>query len=332
MNKKRWAALGIAAFLFVASLIVNLFSTFAFGDVSDWFTDSTLSKKTLEDGDMFNRIAVLEINGPIEDTGTPGSIFAVGGYNHRSFMEQMNQVKNDDTVKAVIIKVNSPGGGVVETAEVHDKIKEIQEEAGKPVYISMGTMATSGGYYISAPAHKIFAAPDTLTGSLGVIIQGFNFSGLAEKFGVEVVTFKSGPYKDILSSLRDMTEEEKKIIEQLIENAHNQFVKVISEGRGLPEDEVRKMADGRIYDGRQALELRLIDGHGYFEDVLETVKEEQKLKNPMVFTYSQGYGWENLFYYGTQKLMKDDFDMEVRALIQTLQEKHAPRLMYLYSE
>lgn len=332
MNTKRWAALLIALFLFGASMAVNLLSTLAFGDVSEWFSGSTLSEITIEDGDVFNRIAVLEINGSIKDTGIPDSIFAVSGYNHRTFMEQLNQVKNDDTVKAVIIKMNTPGGGVVETTEVHDKIKEIQEETGKPVYISMGTMATSGGYFIAAPAHKIYAAPDTLTGSLGVIIQGYNLSGLAEKFGVEMVTFKSGPYKDIMSPMRDMTEEEKKIIEELIYNAHNQFVKVISEGRGIPENEVRKIADGRIYDGRQALELGLIDGHGYFEDVLEIVKKEQKLENPMVFTYSQRFGWESLFYYGTQKLLRDDMDMEIRSLIRTLQENYSPRLMYLYSE
>lgn len=335
MNGKRWAAIGIAVFLFAVSVGVNFLSSLVFGDLAEFFegTDGAVFlEDTIEDGDMLNRIAVLDVSGVIEDTGEVDSIFATSGYSHRTFMEQLNEVKNDDTVKAVIIKVNSPGGGVVESAEIHDKIVEIQEEADKPVYISMGSMAASGGYYISAPAHKIYATPDTLTGSLGVIMQGYNFAGLAEKFGVEVVTIKSGPYKDIMSSTREMTEEERKILQNLIGNSYNQFVKVISEGRGMTESQVKKIADGRIYDGRQALENGLIDGHGYFEDVLEIVKEEQELSDPMVFSYSEDYGLDSLFYYGTQKLMSDDFDVEVSGLISALQDTYSPRLMYLYSE
>lgn len=332
MSGKRWAALGIAVFLFVVSIGVNFLSSMVFGDWTDLFSDDMLTENTIEDGDMFNRIAVLEINGMIEDTGNIDPFFSSGGYNHRAFVEQLNQVKEDSTVKAVIIRVNSPGGSVVETDEIHNKIVEIQEEAEKPVYISMGTIAASGGYYIAAPAHKIYATPSTITGSLGAIIQGYNFAGLAEKFGVEVVTFKSGPYKDIMSSMREVTEEEKKILEELVNNSYNQFVKVIADGRGMTESEVRKIADGRIYDGLQALELGLIDGHGYFEDVLEIVKKEQDLSDPMVFSYSESHGLDSLFFYGTQKLMKNDYDLEIRGLITTLQDTYSPRLMYLYSE
>lgn len=336
MNGKRWAALGIAAALLFFSVVVNTLSTFAFNDFEasfdQWFTaaDEMFLEEVIEEGDPLNKIAVLDLNGVIQDTGEAGSLFAASGYNHRSFMDNLNHVKNDEAVKAVILRVNTPGGGVVESAEIHDKIIEIQNEAKKPVYISMGSMAASGGYYISAPAHKIFASPETLTGSLGVIMQGYNFAGLAEKYGVEFVTIKSGPYKDIMSSTRDMTEEERDILQSMINNSYEGFVKVISEGRGLSVDEVKRIADGRIYDGRQAKDLGLIDGFGYFEDVTEEVKNEQKLKNAQVVSYTENFGFGSLLSMGAQKIIGED--LEIDGLIKILSHTNSPRLMYLYSE
>ncbi len=174
-------------------------------------------------------------------------------------MKTLNQVKDDDSVKAIVLRVNTPGGGTNESAEIHHKIVEIKEETQKPVYVSMGSMAASGGYYISAPADKIFASPETLTGSLGVIMQGMNYSELADKIGIDFVTIKSGPYKDIMSESREMTSEERDILQDMIDNSYNEFVRVIAEGRGMPESKVRELADGRIYDGRQAKEVNLID-------------------------------------------------------------------------
>lgn len=280
MNKKRWAALGIAAFIFAFSVATSLVSTALTTDFNSLFSDLMASgneeftEDTLEDGNEFNKIAVLEVDGTIQDTGDTQSILSSAGYNHKAFMKKLDKVKNDSSVKGIILKVNSPGGGVVESAEIHDKIVEIQEEAKKPVYVSMGSMAASGGYYISAPADKIFASPETLTGSLGVIMSGYNFEGLAEKYGVEFVTIKSGPYKDIMSSTREMTDEERGILQTMIDNSYDGFVKVIADGRGLKENEVRKIADGRIYDGRQAKDLNLIDDFGYLDDVINSMKTD----------------------------------------------------------
>ncbi len=140
-------------------------------------------------------------------------------------MKQLNEAKDNAEVKALILRVNTPGGGVVESAEIHDKIVQIQEEAKKPVYVSMAGMAASGGYYISAPADKIFAHPDTMTGSLGVIMQGLNYSELAEKLGIDFMTIKSGKHKDIMSPTREMTKEEKEIMHSMLNNAYNGFGK-----------------------------------------------------------------------------------------------------------
>ncbi|CAM3966107.1 signal peptide peptidase SppA [Mesobacillus thioparans] len=336
MNGKRWAALGIAVGLFIASTVINFLSTFAFSDAENVFEDmfavsnEMFAEEVIEEGDMLSKIAVLSINGVIQDTGDAQSFFESPLYNHRAFMEQLNYVKESDDVKAIILQVNSPGGGVVESAEIHDKIKEIQEETKKPVYVSMGSMAASGGYYVSAPADKIFASPETLTGSLGVIMQGINYAGLAEKYGVEFTTIKSGPYKDIMSPTRPMTEEERDILQSMINNSYEGFVKVISEGRGMSVEQVKKIADGRIYDGRQAKQLNLIDGFGYLEDVIEKVRKDEKLGDATVVKYTESAGLGSFFSMGAQKIMGKDAEMA--GLMKLLSQPNSPRLMYLYAE
>ncbi|MCM3572207.1 signal peptide peptidase SppA [Mesobacillus subterraneus] len=336
MNGKRWAALGIAVGLFIASTVINLLSTFAFSDAESAFTDmfavseEMFAEEIIEEGDMLSKIAVLSINGVIQDTGDAESFFESPLYNHRAFLEQLDYVKEADDVKAIILQVNSPGGGVVESAQIHDKIKEIQKETKKPVYVSMGSMAASGGYYVSAPADKIFASPETLTGSLGVIMQGVNYAGLAEKYGVEFTTIKSGPYKDIMSPSRPMTEDERKILQSMIDNSYEGFVKVISEGRDLSVERVKEIADGRIYDGRQAKQLDLIDGFGYLEDVIDSVRKDQKLGDATVVKYTESLGFGSFFSMGAQKIMGKD--VEMAGLMKLLSQPNSPRLMYLYAE
>ncbi|PAE24188.1 MULTISPECIES: signal peptide peptidase SppA [Bacillaceae] len=336
MNGKRWAALGIAAGLFVFSVVLNFVTAFAFTDIESSVNElfaggnEAFLEEVIEEGNAQKKIAVLDVNGVIQDTGDAASLFASPGYNHKAFMDNLDYVKEDSTVKAIVIKVNSPGGGVVESAEIHDKITEIQKETKKPVYISMGSMAASGGYYISAPADKIFASPETLTGSLGVIMQGYNYAGLAEKYGVEFVTIKSGPYKDIMSPTREMTDEERKILQSMINNSYQGFVKVISEGRGLTEAQVKEIADGRIYDGRQAKELNLIDGFGYDDDVIEQLKKDHKLNGAQVVKYTENFGFGSMFSMGARKIMGDD--LEMAGVMKLLSQPNSPRLMYLYAE
>ncbi|RSD27732.1 signal peptide peptidase SppA [Mesobacillus subterraneus] len=336
MNGKRWAALGIAAGLFIASTFINFLSTIAFGDAENAFneffavSEEMFAEEIIEEGDMLSKIAVLNIDGVIQDTGDAQSFFESPLYNHRAFMDQLEYVKDSEDVKAVILRVNSPGGGVVESAEIHKKIKEIQEETKKPIYVSMGSMAASGGYYVAAPADKIFASPETLTGSLGVIMQGINYAGLAEKYGVEFNTIKSGPYKDIMSPTREMTEDEREILQSMINNSYEGFVKVISEGRGMSVQEVKKIADGRIYDGRQAKELNLIDDFGYLEDVIDRVRKDEKLGDAMVVKYTQSMSFGSLFSMGAQKVIGKDSEMA--GLMKLLSQPNSPRLMYLYAE
>lgn len=337
MSGKRWAALGIAGIIFVFSIITSMVSVAFTTDVEDLFGqflnegEGSYVEEYIEDGDFSEKIVVLDVSGTIQDTGDAESLFSAAGYNHASFMEKLDYIKEDTSVKGVILKVNSPGGGVVESAQIHDKLVEIQKESNIPIYVSMGSMAASGGYYISAPADKIFASPETLTGSLGVIMSGYNFEGLAEKYGVEFVTIKSGKYKDIMSSTRDMTEDEREILQRLIDNSYAGFVKVIADGRDMTEAEVKKIADGRIYDGRQAKELNLIDDFGYFDDVVEQMKKDYDLKDSAVVTYTDNTGFASLFGMTAKKLITSE-DKELANILKIVTNANSPRLMYLYAE
>jgi len=334
MNRKRWIALAVAIALFIISSLVSVISSLVTKDAGKWseewlaLMDQSFSEEVLKDGDPSKKIVVLEVNGVIQDTDEASSLFSTEGYNHRNFLQMIEQAKNDDTVKAIVLRVNSPGGGVVESAEIHDQLIKLKKETKKPIYVSMGSMAASGGYYISTAADKIFASPDTLTGSLGVIMQSLNYEGLAKKYGVEMVTIKSGPYKDIMNPARKMTEEERNILQSLIQNAYDGFVKVISEGRHLPESEVRKIADGRIYDGRQAKQLKLIDEFGYLDDTIAAMKKEHRLGKAQVVKYTSDFGFGSLF--NAKALTAND--TEEMKLVKLFSTPKSPRLMYLYAE
>ncbi|QKX51594.1 signal peptide peptidase SppA [Planococcus glaciei] len=336
MNTKRWIALIAAAAILVISLVIN--SAFAIfqstlGTSMDEFlavSETTVSEQIVEDGDFDKRIAVLNVEGTIQDTGEAASLLGGTGYNHDLFMEQLEQVKNDDSIKAVMLKVNSPGGGVVESAQIHDKITEIQEETKKPFYVSMGAVAASGGYYISAPADKIFVNRETMTGSLGVIMQTVNYGELAKKYGVDFVTIKSGPFKDIGSPTREMTKEEQALLQEMLNDSYESFVDVIEEGRGMSEEQVKKVADGRIMNGRQAVEAKLADDFGFEEDVLTALRTDYDLKGAQVIEYGADQGIGSLFSMKLSSLFGND--MESKLIAKLLTDNSAPRMMYMYGE
>ncbi|MRX71724.1 signal peptide peptidase SppA [Bacillus lacus] len=333
MNGKRWSALIIAAVLFVFASITSILSIA--GEQQSAFSEAfssseAFSENVLREGSPNQKIAVLTVDGVIQDTGDAGSLFATGGYHHQNFLKMIDKAAQDESIQGVILKVNSPGGGVVESAELHKHLMKLKEETDKPVYASMTTTAASGGYYISTAADKIFAAPDTLTGSLGVIMQGINYSGLAEMYGVEFNTIKSGPYKDIMSPAKEMSEEERDILQSMVDNAYQGFVDVIAEGRDMSEQQVRSIADGRIYDGRQAKENNLIDELAYFDDVIEILGEDLELSNPQVIEYKSGTGLGSLLSMSSQKIFSDDF--KLLSMHELFTRPNSSRLMYLYAE
>ncbi|MFJ8063364.1 signal peptide peptidase SppA [Psychrobacillus sp. NPDC096426] len=334
MNTKRWFAILGASVLLVISLGVNTMSSIFSKDWSTMLDEfaavssADFFETVLEDGSMNERIALLKVDGVIQDTGSTTSLFAAEGYNHQFFLQQLEQVKADDSVKAIVLQVNSPGGGVVESAEIYREIREIQEETEKPIYVSMGSMAASGGYYISASADKIFVNKETMTGSIGVIMQSINYGKLAEKYGVEFVTIKSGPYKDIMSPTREMTEVERNMMQEMLNDSYEEFVDIIEQGRNMTEAEVKKIADGRIVNGRQAIEAGLADDFGFLEDVIAAIKTDYDLENAEVFEYSHSQSFGSLFKMKAQSLL--GVDMETKLIGKLIADNNAPKMMYLY--
>jgi protease-4 len=336
MNTKRWIALVAAAILLGISIVINsafaIFQTDMDAGLAGLMAPagSGYTEYVLEEGNMDSRIAVLTVEGVIQDTGDASPLFGSSGYNHNFFMDQLEQVKMDDTVKAIMLKVNSPGGGVVESAEIYDKIKEIQDETKKPIYVSMGATAASGGYYISAPAEKIFVNEETLTGSIGVIMESVNYGELAERYGIDFVTIKSGPFKDIMSPTRDMTEDERKLLQGMLNESYESFVDIIEEGRGMSEKEVKEFADGRIMSGRQAVEIGIADDFGFEEDVIADLRKDFDLGDAEVFEYGVSEGLGSLLSMKLNSFLGND--MESKMMAKLFSDYNSPRMMYLYGE
>lgn len=179
-------------------------------------------------------------------------------------VEELNDYAEDSSVKAIVLRVDSPGGGVVPSQEIYNAVKHARQE-GKKVVVSMGSVAASGGYYVAAAADLIVANPGTMTGSIGVKMEFANIEKLLEKIGVKGMVVKSGEYKDVGSPFREMTEKERLLLQGVIDDVQTQFVMAVVEGRKLPEADVRAIADGRIFTGQQALRLKLVDQLGDLE-------------------------------------------------------------------
>ncbi|MBE2220516.1 MAG: signal peptide peptidase SppA, partial [Anaerolineae bacterium] len=211
-------------------------------------------------------VAVIRIEGTIlSSDSTDSSTDAVSG----TIIAELETAVADPNVKAIVLRVDSPGGSVTGSAQIWEAINDIE----KPVVVSMASMAASGGYYVSAPADYIVARPDTLTGSLGVIMTVYDATALMEKVGLEVNAITSGENKAIGSMYAEMTPQQEEILQVLIDESYAEFVRVISEGRGMSEEAVLALADGRIYSGEQAFANGLVDQLGNFDDAIAKAAE-----------------------------------------------------------
>ncbi|GGJ88261.1 putative signal peptide peptidase SppA [Lentibacillus kapialis] len=331
MNKTRWFALGIAVILLAVSIGFRFMSSLFSTDLEALFDmpDQPFQEKVVEEG-TGKKIAIIELDGVIQDTST-SSVLNSGGYNHDRFLKKLENAGEDQSVSGVVLRVNSPGGGVVESDEIHDEVVEIREEHNKPVYVSMGNTAASGGYYVSTPADKIFAHPATLTGSIGVIMQSYNFTELADQLGIDMNTIKSGKFKDIMSSTRKMTDKEHEILQTMVDDMYADFVQVIVDGREMTESKVRELGDGRVYTGEQAADNGLVDGLGTLEDTTAMMKKDFEWPNAQVVKYQSGKAWES-FLGGQVKSMFNSKDQNLMAIQELLQQSDGPRAMYLYSK
>jgi len=227
-----------------------------------------MSKRVPVFGD---RVALIRIEGLI--------------LNSKKTIDLLKRYDEDRSVRAIVLRVDSPGGGVVPSQEIYEEVKKIREKGDKKIIVSMGSVAASGGYYISCPADRIIANPGSITGSIGVIMELANIEGLLDKIGVKSVVIKSGKHKDIGSIMRAMSPEEREILQKVLDDVHNQFIEAVAKGRGIKEEEVRSIADGRIFTGRQAKELGLVDDIGNLEDAIKIAAKLSGIKGePKVIT------------------------------------------------
>ncbi|MGD0591280.1 MAG: signal peptide peptidase SppA [Bacteroidota bacterium] len=238
----------------IIAVLVFLFGLFVLTLVSWMFSDEN-DETTTTGGE---KIAVVELKEPIVSS--------------EEIVRQFKKYRENKSVRAIVFRVESPGGGVAASQEIYEEVKKTRD-AGRPVVVSMGSVAASGGYYVSCGATKIVANPGTLTGSIGVIFQFMHYKQLMDKIGIDETTLKTGKFKDSGSPFRKTTEEEKQYFHILMSDVYDQFVDVVAEERGLDRKEVLKYADGRVFTGRQALEYGLVDTLGTMEDAVSIAAE-----------------------------------------------------------
>jgi protease IV len=233
-----------------------------------------------------DKIAVVPVQGQIgpADTTVAG---AQPTSTPEGLADALKQAKDDESVAAIVLELNTPGGAVTSTDEMYQSILDFKRSSGKPVVVSMEDTAASGGYYISTAADRIVANEATLTGSLGVVIPLRNFSEAAQKYGITQKYIKSGEFKTMGSSWKELTPEEREIFQSIVDQDYNDFVQVIVKGRSLPEERVREIADGRIYSGEQAKELGLVDSFGGLDEAVGIVKNLADVEEATVVRYVQ---------------------------------------------
>ncbi len=251
-----------------------------------------------------DRIGVVEVDGTIMDS--------------KKVIENLRRFEKDDSVRAVVVRVNSPGGAVAPSQEIYSAVRRLKEH--KPVVVSMGTVAASGGYYIACGADTIFANPGTITGSIGVITQFFNIEGLVERIDLEVHTVASGDFKDAGSPFKPFAPEDEAVFRAMVQDVHRQFVEDVADCRGMGIDEASEIADGRIFTGRQAYSMDLVDQLGSLQDAIEYLADEVGLEDPpVVYPPEDRMG-----------IIGELFRVAVNTTATEAQEQAAPRVLYQY--
>lgn len=238
-------------------------------------------------------IAVIKIQGPLYSTSTES--LTGGNVGADEIMRQLIAAREDDSVAAVLLRIDSPGGSVTAAEEISVEIERLKQK-GKVVVTSMGDVAASAGYWLATCTNYVYANPSTLTGSIGVYVPYTNLEELYNKIGIKQDRVKSGQYKDMMASDRPMTPQERQILQAMVNDMYSAFVQQVSKGRNLPEDTVRKLADGRVYTGKQAKELGLVDELGnYYDAINGTAKLAGIEGTPLVKEYQGSFSLQNMF-------------------------------------
>lgn len=287
-----------------------------------------LREKVLKSGDSANKIAVIRIDGVISDAPKRNMMGAEMDLSMPvRLREELDIIRKDPGIKAVVLRINSPGGGVSTCDIMYNEIIKFKKERHIPVIVEMVEMAASGGVYLAVAGDKIIANPTTVTGSIGVIAQLARFKDLMDKIGVQAETIKSGDKKDMGSPMREMTPEERAIMQDLVNSMYERFLSVVLAGRkNLDEKKLRSFADGRIFTAKKALEYGLIDSIGYADDAIAEAENAANIRNASVVTYSGQGSYTPNIYAG--KAVQESSISVMNVKVSSLEESMGCRFLY----
>ncbi len=324
MNKKQTIGLVVAAGLFIiigiSSVLTNTFSQKA---LDKSMKDALSLTGGMEfDAPKKDYIAIVNVVGTIEQQAELGIFDEEQSYQHVTTLDYIDRLINDKNNKGMLLYVDSPGGTVYESEELYQKLQEYKQKTGRPIWDYMAHYAASGGYMVSMPADKIYANPNTTTGSIGVIMSGFDLTGLYEKLGMRYISITSGKNKDSSK----MTEEQIEIYQSQINECYEDFVGKVSEGRNMSVEEVKVLADGRTYTAKQAKENGLIDEISLFADMKADMSQEMG-----VYEFYQPKTKDKILSQLFTKASGLVPKSEAQILKETAEEKESGVLMY-YAE
>jgi protease-4 len=312
---------GVFRALFIVFLVLGMFALLFVGGIlgiAGMFVGS--SEDRIEEhhfsgnASSQDKIAIVSVEDIIIDSSA------------RRVIKQLKKARKDEHVKAVVLKVDSPGGTINASDHIHREVQKLirDSESRKPVVVSMQGLAASGGYYISVPADAIYAEPTTMTGSIGVIASFPNVAGLMKRFDVQMEVIKTGPHKDAGSPFREMTEEERRRWSEIIGDAFDRFLEIVSEGRKMDRDKVKELATGEVYTAKEALQHGLIDGIGYLEDAVAAAEKKAGVTDAHVIEYKRPFHLSELLL-GETAARKQAVQIDLESLLRA----NVPRVMYM---
>lgn len=270
MKKKQIGGLVIAVILFIITGVISVLTNAFSQGILEESVGQILTGEFEFNPPADDYIAIVRVEGTIQEQTQTGVLETASGYQHITTLEYIDNLKYDENNQGILLYVDSPGGTVYESEELYLKLQEYKEYTGRPVWGYMAHYAASGGYMISMAADKIYANPNTTTGSIGVIMSGYDLTGLYEKLGIRYVSITSGANKDSSK----LTDEQIAIYQEQVNEYYSKFVGIVAEGRKMSEDEVKALADGRTYTANQALEKGLIDEISLYEDMTSDMSYE----------------------------------------------------------
>lgn len=273
-----------------------------------------------------SKVVLIDVEGLIVNARASG-LLGSGENPVALFRERLDAAAADSRVKAVVLRINSPGGAVTASDIMYQDLLRFRRDTNKPVVACMMDVAASGGYYIAMACDKVYAHPTTVTGSIGVIMSLYNAHGLFEKIGLASNPIKSGPNKDLGNPGRPMTEEERQILQGMVNGFYDQFVAVVVKGRNLPDERIRVLADGRVYMGIEAKKLGLVDEIGYLDDAIQAAMDMACLCDAKVVAYDRCEGYRGSVYAGLPKLPTD---IHVKFEVPGLSHAGGAAFMYLW--